>query len=258
MPEEFALSLTEIEAVVERTGLPRNWHPYEILSAGHTMTEHRRAMAEAWAALRERGLASGEKLDPDVEDTIRAWTKPDVLIVMYADQFLKGQPRVFYRATIAGGLGVFSAAKDPGVLFRQVKADRLVDSVIGSLPDYRPVPLRELTVVTGGPAPEPADDDPLPGLIVDPGPSRSRRDDDSRAFSQWPMHRAGVLDLSVRTTAGGTLAHQGTGLFFDSEGGRFAVFNTPTGNGQTRRRLIPTNGSHLRNWLLNTIEEARR
>ena len=234
MPEEFSLGLTEVDVAVRRAGLPANWHPFEIRSAGATLTEHERLSAAAWESLRSRRLAGADKLDTEVEHTLRAWTQPEVLIIVRAVEASDGR-RVFYRATIGNGLGVFSELAGEEILFAQARPDRLVDLVAGMLPDYAPVPLRELTITQTANRP----------------PDRRDTEDMAR-FSAWPLHRHGTFELSV-SRRHGPLRSVGSVTFVDNDGGRFLMFTEPLSGGETRLRFIPTSGAHLRRWLHESI-----
>ncbi|MFI5584262.1 ESX secretion-associated protein EspG [Amycolatopsis sp. NPDC051758] len=223
MPEQFSLSLTELDTAIRRTGLPANWHPFEIRSPGRTLAENERIAAASWESMRARSLAGADKLDIEVEQTLRAWTQPDVLIIVRAAE--EGR-QVFYRAAIGHGLGVFAELAGEEVLFAQTRPDRLVDLVVGMLPDYCPVPLPELT-------------------FTEPG---NRRDTDAATeFSSWPLHRYGTFELSIRHS--GALKPAGTVTFVDNAGGRFLMFSEALPGGETRVRFTPSDGSHLRTWL---------
>jgi len=226
VPEEFSLGLAEVDVAVRRAGLPANWHPFEIRSPGRTLEEHERIAAESWESMRARGLATPDKLDVEVEQTLRAWTQPDVLIIVRAAE-VAGNRQVFYRAAIGHGLGVFSELAGEEVLFAQARPDRLVDLVVGMLPGYPPVPLAELAFVSPG----------------------SRQDAAAAAeFSSWPLHRYGTFELSARHGQG-ALHPIGTTTFVDNDGGRFLMVTEALPHGESRVRFIPSDGSHLRRWL---------
>ena len=223
MPEEFSLDLAEVDTAIRRTGLPANWHPFEIRSPGRTLSENERIAAASWESLRARGLAGPDKLDIEVEQTLRAWTQPDVLIIVRAAE---PDRQVFYRAAVGHGLGVFSELAGEEILFAQTRPDRLVDLVVGMLPAYRPVSLAELT-------------------FIEPG---NRRDTDAATeFSSWPLHRYGTFELSLRRH--GSLHPAGSVTFVDNDGGRFLMFSESLPGNETRVRFIPSDGSHLRTWL---------
>ena len=255
MPEEFPLGLTEVAVAVERAGLPPNWRPFEVPSVGLTVDEHDRAHVEAWDELCRRGLARGGKLDLDVEDTLRVWTQPEVLINVRAAE-LVDQRHVYYRAASAKGLGVFSEHNaNGGILFTQVKAERLVDTVVGTLPPYNPVPLRELVTVSGSPAPE---RDLSDESLITTRPRQAVSDKEAIArFAAWPLHRHGSVELSVKQGLG-SLHHVGSVQFLDSDGGRFLTFADNLPGGETRYRFVPSDGSHLRRWLHDRIADDRR
>ncbi|RSM43047.1 ESX secretion-associated protein EspG [Amycolatopsis balhimycina DSM 5908] len=216
--------MAEVDVAVRRAGLPANWHPFEIRSPGRTLEEHERIAAESWESLRARGLAARDKLDVEVEQTLRAWTQPDVLIIVRAAEAGR---RVLYRAAIGHGLGVFSELSGEEILFAQARPDRLVDLVAGMLPSYPPVPLAELAFVSPG----------------------SRQDAAAAAeFSAWPLHRYGTFELSVRQGQG-ALHPVGTTTFVDNDGGRFLMCTEALPDGESRVRFIPSDGSHLRSWL---------
>ncbi len=250
MPEEFSLGLTEVDVAVSRAGLPANWHPFEIRSAGATLTEHERLSAEAWESLRSRRLASADKLDTDVEHTLRAWTQPEVLIMVRAVEAADGR-RVFYRATIGNGVGVFSELADQEILFARTRPDRLVDMVVGMLPEYPPVPLRELTVTQEA---RPHTEEELTESAPSDKQVLAR---EMAPLSSWPLHRHGTVELSTRRRHGDLRSH-GSVSFWDTEGGRMLVFVERLPHGGGRTRFVPSDGSHLRRWLHETAAETRR
>lgn len=237
MPEEFALGLNEVDVAVRRTGLPANWHPFEIRSAYHTLEENARLAAASWDALRARGLAGPDKLDIEVEQTLRSWTQPEILIIVRAAEIADGR-QVLYRATIGHGLGVYSELVTGGVNFVQIRPDHLVDALIGILPRYGPVPLPPVTITQRT------------------GQAPSTRDRDALApFATWPPHRHGTFELSTRHGQS-ALRPAGTVTFLDSDGGRYLTFTEPLPGDETRLRFVPSDGGHLRAWLHERIAET--
>jgi hypothetical protein len=234
VPEEFSLSLAEVDTAVRRTGLPANWHPFEIRSPGRTLEEHDRIAAQCWESLRARGLAGPDKLDIEVEQTLRAWTQPDVLIIVRAAEVADGR-QVFYRTTIGQGLGVYSELVPDGITFVQIRPDHLVDSLIGILPRYGPLPVAPLTLTLG--------------------PHRQPDSEALSEFARWAPHRHGTFELSTRPGRG-TLHPVGTVTFVDTDGGRYLTFTEPLSHGESRLRFVPSDGGHLRAWLHARIAET--
>jgi hypothetical protein len=234
VPEEFSLGLPEVAAAVRRTGLPAHWHPFEIPSPGHTLEEHERILAEAWDAMRARGLAGPEKLDIEVEQTLRAWTQPEVQIIVRAAEVADGR-QVFYRATIGHGLGVYSERVPDGINFVQIRPDHLVDALVGILPRYGPLPVAPVTSTVG--------------------PGRPPATEALREYAQWAPHRHGTFELSTRAGQG-NLRPVGTVTFVDTDAGRYLTFTEPLPGGESRLRFTPSDGGHLRGWLHERIAET--
>ncbi|HWD02348.1 MAG TPA: ESX secretion-associated protein EspG [Amycolatopsis sp.] len=257
MPEEFSLSWHEVDVAVRRSGLPASWHPFEIRSPGYTLDEHRRLSDAAWDALRARGLAQADKLDPDVFATLQAWTQPEVLIIVRAVEVPDGT--VLYRASAGHGLGVFSSAADDGIQFRQVRPERLAETVLSMFPAYPALPVSPVAITQTPPRHSSGDysdfsDRDFTGESASP----SRRDRDAlAAFSRWPLHRHGTVELSLRPRHA-TLRPIATVTFADTDGGRYVTFSDPLRDGGFRLRFVPSDGSHLARWLLDAIAEGVR
>ncbi|GAA3555130.1 ESX secretion-associated protein EspG [Amycolatopsis ultiminotia] len=256
MPEEFFLGWTETDVAVRRSGLPASWHPFEIRSAGATMTEHRIAADQAWESLRARGLADDDKLDHDLSATLHAWTRPEVLIIVRAAELPAGT--VLYRACVGEGLGVFSVQAEEGIHFRQVRPDRLVDTVLSNFPGYPALPVAPVAVTQRAPRRTGAAADNADQDFASDAPTPARRDRDAlAAYSRWPLHRHGTVELSLRPHHG-TLRAVSTATFVDTGGGRYLTFSEPLPDGGFRLRFTPSDGSHLRTWLVEAIEEGLR
>ncbi|QRP46773.1 ESX secretion-associated protein EspG [Amycolatopsis sp. FDAARGOS 1241] len=255
MPEEFSLSWHEVDVAVRRSGLPASWHPFEIRSPGYTLDEHQRLSDAAWDSMRTRGLAEADKLDPDVLATLQAWTRPEVLIIVRAAELPSGT--VLYRASAGFGLGVFSSSSDDGIRFQQVRPERLAETVLSMFPAYPPLPVSPVSF-TQSPARHSSSDfsDFSDRDFTSAAPSRRDRDA-LAAYSQWPLHRHGTVELSLRPRHG-ALRPVGTVTFVDTDGGRYVTFSDPLRDGGFRLRFVPSDGSHLRRWLLDAIEEGVR
>ncbi|MFF0143945.1 ESX secretion-associated protein EspG [Amycolatopsis sulphurea] len=250
LPEEFSLGWTETDVAVQRSGLPAAWQPFEIRSAGRTMTEHRQLAEQAWQALRDRGLADAEKLDPDVAATLRAWTRPEVLIIVRAAEPPSGT--VLYRACVGDGLGVFSLQVEDGLHFRQVRPDRLVDTLMSMFPDYPALPVDPVAVTQPASRRGSAEEEDFPT-----GTPARRERDALAGYTRWPLHRHGTVELSLRRHHG-PLHAISTTTFVDTAGGRYLTFSEPLPDGGFRLRFTPSSGTHLRKWLVETIEEGLR
>ena len=245
----FSLELSAVDVVVERLDLPRHWQPFDVPHIGATIDERKRHVERVWEKLRSAGLAGPDRLDAETEQAMHAWTRPDILVVVRADQVV-GQRLVLYRAAAAHGVGVLSELIGDQIEFAVMKADRLVGEVVAQLPPLAPVPLRDVSITTGAPA---ARDDPDSPLAFREQPTDMRA---MRAFASWPVERFGSFELSIRDR-GGRLAPAGIAQFVDTEGGRYVVFTAPLPNGQKRVTFVPSDGSHIRRWLHEQIAIAQ-
>lgn len=252
----FSLELSAVDVVVERLKLPRHWEPFDVPHVGATVDKRRQHVARVWDKLRSNGLAAGDRLDADAEQAMLVWTRPDVLIVVRADQ-VTGQRLVLYRAAAANGVGVLSALVGDHVEFDVLKAERLTGRLVAQLPPLRPVPLAEVSVTSGDRVvPEEAEEGSLP---FPDDPHAASEDTDMQAmrrFASWPVERFGSFELSVRGRDG-RLEPVGMVQFVDTDGGRFLVFSTPLPDGQRRMTFVPSDGSHVRRWLHDQIAIAK-
>jgi hypothetical protein len=247
----FSLELSAVDVVVERLGLPRHWQPFDIPHVGTTVEERKRHTEQVWEKLRSAGLAGQDRLDAETEQAMQAWTRPEVLVVVRADQVV-GQQLVLYRAAAANGVGVLSELVGDQIEFEALKADQLIGLVAAQLPPLGPVPLREVSVI-GGSATAPAEPDDGPLARYDE-PSADMRA--MRAFASWPVQRFGSFELSIRKRDG-RLGLVGIVQFVDTDGGRFVIFTTALPNGQRRMSFVPSDGSHIRRWLHEQLAIAR-
>jgi hypothetical protein len=247
----FSLELSAIDVVVERLSLPRRWQPFDVPHVGTTVEERKRHAEQVWEKLLSAGLAGRDRLDAEAEQAMQVWTRPNVLVVVRADQVV-GQRLVLYRAASANGVGVLSELVGDQIEFEVLKAEQLIGLVVAQLPPRGPVPLREVSVTSGSVvAGEAPDDSPLAFHDEPPADKRAMQ-----AFASWPVERFGSFELSIRGRDG-RLGLVGIVQFVDTDGGRFVVFCTPLPNGQRRMSFVPSDGSHIRRWLHEQLAIAR-
>ncbi|MDV6011261.1 ESX secretion-associated protein EspG [Haloechinothrix sp. LS1_15] len=257
MFEEFTLEATAVDVIAEWLGLPRGWQPFDVLPAATTVDERRAYAGEVWRWLRAEGMVDRDRIDADVEAAFRVWAVPEVLVVVRAEQDFD-PPHVLYRAAAAGELGVFSEQLGEDIRFQLLKADGLIDHVVGMLPRHQALPVRPHSVVVGGTAPAVGDgDEPeLPSLAEQARRYDQRNQEGVRAFARWPVTLCGGYELHLREQD--ALRHVGTMQFFDTEQGRYLVNDEPLGAGRRRLDFVPSDGSHLRRWLHEEVAFARR
>ena len=244
----FALELGDVDVALDEAQLPHRCEPFDIQHVGNTVDLRKQHVAEAMRRLGSARLLDGDRMDADVENTLRVWTSPDVLIMVRVDQTV-GQQRLLYRAASARDAGVVSQLADGRIEFEIVQGQRVLATMVGELPPLGPIPdLRELTVPLDGASNEVAEEDFDPLATEAPTGTAAAQQREMRAFAQWPVERFCGFELWVRGRSG--LAHMGTAQVVDTEGGRYVML--PSDNQDLR--ILPSNGSHLQKWLRQRID----
>jgi hypothetical protein len=248
MPATFSLSLLELDIVDDDLRLGRWVHPFQIPYASPTFEERKRQREAVWQALTDDRLATGKTLVDDVEETLQAWAKPEVLITQVASVLEDGS-RYLYRGGWRGDVGFMSRQEGDQLIFDEGKPEQVVLTMVGFLPQW--AQFRGLPVTTTTPA---SAQDGLHG--IDRGPT-NRPDLFGRGqrFFDYPLLRYGAVDVSVSSPRG-RLEKQGTVLWFDSVEGRFMLEDELLPDRTRRRTFTPTSGIHVTCWINHKIDHA--
>ncbi|MGA6166109.1 ESX secretion-associated protein EspG [Amycolatopsis magusensis] len=254
---EFWLPTTVIDVLGERFGTALVPPPFEVPYAGSTTGERQRVREKAWQQLRDARLAKGDKLDPDVENLLRVWYRPEVLITGRLNQE-EGQRDIRYRAVSEHLAGVLSGQVGDQISFEACHADDLVAGLMRYLPHLGPVNLRPVAVTEQPKRVKPVEEDEIdPRDLIDAyGETEPADHRAAQAFFSWPVGRFGVFDLWVRGRDGRLNAQGGVQLF-DTQGGRFVIIGEKLSDGSKRRHFVPSDGSHLRRWIHDRVARAR-
>ena len=138
---DFTLSTGELDLVRGRLGLRRPPYPLEVPSAGATAGERARLTEDAYARLAERGLAAGERLDPELEGLVRVLFGCSVSVdaIGHTDRPLRAV------AGADGTSGVL-AVQDDQLRLSRIRPTALATSLVGVLPANEPGPVGPLSV----------------------------------------------------------------------------------------------------------------
>lgn len=179
---DFALSVGELDLIGARLALPRPPYPLEVRSAGATAEERARLTEDAYLRLAERGLASGDRLDDQLESLLRALANCSVTVdaVGHTDRPLRAV------AGSDGSTGVLAEQVDDQVRLSRIRPTALATSLVGVLPTNQPGPLGPMSVPQRAlaRAADPDEDDEM-SVFGDP---------DERAI----LNREGVSDKDVK------------------------------------------------------------
>ncbi|MEV6908845.1 ESX secretion-associated protein EspG [Amycolatopsis sp. NPDC051071] len=246
MPASFSMSMAQLDVVLEELGLGRFVLPFEIPTAGTTITERERHREEIWTGLADHGFARGRELLRDYEETLRLWATADFVVTLEAHE-VEQNAEYLYRGVWDRRSGVVSQQRGFDILFEAVYPEQVVTALLDNLPSLQPFPGRVMTSSTLPPAKRP--DDPF---NEDPGNLRLGA---AGRFFEHPLARLGTIGITLRDDRG--KPQQKSIQWFDSVQGRFMLATDHFPDGEIRRTFTPTNGSHLARWIHDLVEAAR-
>lgn len=198
----------------------------------------RRLTDQAWAELREYGLARGTELHPDLVDTFR---------------FLTHAPQEFYGFfSVAGdestrsvlGVGdrddaMLVVLDDGGLTFVPIQATGLTESVVGVLPQVPPARSRSYTFPAGGGQPD-------EGNVYEPEEdTRGGGFAEARQILRRPRTGGGQLLAARRDRYGDRRRCAFPLTYLDTVDGRFLLTQERSGNGETWVTLAPADNAAL-------------
>jgi ESX secretion-associated protein EspG len=130
----------------------RHGEPHSILS--HTLTWYDDAALRALdirarAELTQQGLVDGDQLDPDFDDVVGAFMRPDHELYGWINTTVVGQPRRY--GVLAGfahqqGFLLVHEYEANAVVLRAIDPDDLLESFLAQLPPVRPAGRPGITV----------------------------------------------------------------------------------------------------------------
>src|SRR5437764_776723 len=140
------LSLAAFDILWEELRLGTRPYPLEVPHHGTTVDERAHLRRAVYADLNGRGLASGERVEPDVEDALRLLASPSVTLEAMA--LLDAEREDLLRGLVAarGTYAVLAAQEQNAVRLQRVRDTALAASVVDLLPANRPGPGQSVTL----------------------------------------------------------------------------------------------------------------
>lgn len=144
--------------------------------------------------------------------------------------------------------------------FAELRPARVVDELVGFLPDWEPVNSAPVTYVQDD-APTRDDDGEFFGGIDAPPPAPSNGPQAAERFFRAPVVRAGVIACAIREP--GTALRRGRKItvgplnWFDTTDGRFFLTTEQLSDGAQRHTVTPADRARIAQWLRDRINAER-
>lgn len=228
--------------------------PFDIRRHGDTVDERARIKTTELTGLHERGLARSGRPVPDLENALRLVAAPELsvdLLVLLDDG--DEQPT---RALVAkqGRQAILVVQRSRSVHLTTVRDTAMMSSLVDLLPTNRPGPGRSVTVPTS------TTTHATPGSgLMRPIATQSSQQVEMQlltAVLQRPIHRTGVLGITLHNTRGRPRRLPGL-TWFDNDQGRYALSIQRGTNTEDWTTLFPADNPRLANRLAQTLATTR-
>jgi hypothetical protein len=254
----FGLRLDELDILLEDLRLPRHLYPYEVPFVSSTFTERAQQRDRTWIRLRDVGLADNRGLQPEVEDLLRLWVCPQLLLTQLAS-VVADRGTYQYRGGWSGKQAVLSHRRGETVVLESLRPDQVVPEMLTFLPAWHALPAQPATIVvpprrqgTGGDETvgvvDDADDLPAPNVRA------------VERFFTAPMLRYGVITCSATqsgtATRSASTRRLGSMAWFDTTEGRFFQTSEDLTDGAQRQTYTPADGRRMTQWLRERFAEV--
>ncbi|WP_232376637.1 ESX secretion-associated protein EspG [Amycolatopsis aidingensis] len=257
MAASFSAHLEELDILEEDLRLGRWVYPYEIPYASPTFTERAEQRARTWERLRESGLAIGDSLHPEVEDLLRAWSSPRVLVTQVAT-VTATDVRYLYRGGWQGKLGFISQQSGDRLLFERLRPEQVVPEMVSFLPEWPALRHNPATILTPARTGHSGEDE-LPVTDDSEGVERSNRKAIEHFFTA-PMLRYGIISCSAREpdtrAQRGREQQLGSLTWFDTDDGRFFAVTEQLPDGAQRQTFTGADNRRIAQWLRERLSDV--
>lgn len=138
------LSTLEFDVLWERERLPRKHEALGVPSPGKTHTERAQLVAEALRSLTKRGLADGERANPELADQLSLLAHHDVSI----DSWVWTDHRISALAVLSGETALLAAIDGPEVWLIPARETGLAEAAVSVAGEVAPGPGHSVSVPT--------------------------------------------------------------------------------------------------------------
>lgn len=220
----------------------------------------RAARQRSCAAPAGRGLSRSGSLRADLEDLLRVWADPEVVLTQVAN-VVEGGGQFLYRGGWRGRTGVLTNQEGTLLSFEELRPAQVIDEMVRFLPHWEPLYGPPVTYVDGGNSarrrPAPELDGEFFGGIDAPPPVPSNGPRAAERFFAAPVVRAGLITCSIREpgtrTRPGQEAEVGSLTWFDTTEGRFFTTTETLSDGAERHTITPADRARIATWLRDRL-----
>jgi hypothetical protein len=255
MIKSFSLSLAAVDILWERLELGLPPFPFEIPHNGRTVEERANIREAVFADLRRRKLMHAQRLDPDVEDGLRALAQPQVALTAFGS--LGDDAMLLARVVRTGQNAILSVLIGQALRFEHIRPAAIVPAIIGLIPDEPPGPGQPVTLSLAEPEPRKTADRDMFRPVHKPKRSPdATAQAAAEAIFQRPRKRVGQFGITVRGRHG--REHRGPELgWFDTDAGRYAAHTRTAPDGQRWVTYSPADRTRLGHLLNGQLAVAQ-
>lgn len=253
--------LDELDILVDDLGLDRPIHPYEIPYYGGSEPERAERRDDVHRRFQRDGVIRRTgRLDAEIEDLVRLWAAPEVLLTQMATVVEDGS-RFLYRGGWRGRRGVLTRQDGVTVVFEELRPAQVIGQLVAALPDWDPVYGTPTTFVQPGKGAHTAQSGDGDEFFAWPGAAPAGHTENATPFFDAPLLRYGLITCTAREP--GTRTRQGRDIelgsltWFDTTEGRFFTTSERLPDGAVRHTVTPADRSRITAWLRDRSDRVR-
>jgi hypothetical protein len=241
----------ELDAIGDALQLDVRPFPFQFPVHGELVDERIRLMELVNSALTAKGLVSGNRFTPDLEDLVGLFARGTLAIAAVGSSDGEG---LCARAVTDGRFGVLAVENGQSIRFDPVTRASLVRAILGLLPVVRPGPGRSVTVTADEPvsagrhAPRRSEDEYAERRYLQSGSRPADSGATQRAIAEEIMRRPRIGSGYFTVTARNRNGREGEPLtmnWLDTDAGRYAVLPSTGPDGRLHVTYTPADLARL-------------
>ncbi|MGQ0838296.1 ESX secretion-associated protein EspG [Actinokineospora sp.] len=232
--------------------------PLEIACHGDTLDERARIKVAVYNELNRRRLIRSGRPIPELDDSLRLLATRETAITLVVMHETTGPSRTKALVAARGKQAVLAVQRRHAIHLTEVRDTAIIESVVDLLPESRPGPGRSMTLPAATPTVERhsrAEHGSFLRPMTNRAPDRVELAQIA-AVMERPVHRAGLLGVTLRDTRGKLQRLPGV-IWLDNDQGRYALSVKRGADGADWTTLSPIDNSRLATRLGEILATAR-